>query len=361
NRATRASLTQVQAFSNHLLDHLPVGLVALDAEDRVVAYNRAAQRLTGIEARAALGDSAPALFEEPLKTLLAQDSPLRREVQTSGLRGEAATLEIHISDLPSTADGPQGRLLLLQDLTQVKMLQKEVQKQERLAAVGRLAAGVAHEIRNPLSSIKGFALYFKERYASVPRDRETAQIMIQEVDRLNRVIGQLLELARPETIEIRALAPAPLVRDSLRMVADQADRQQIGVELKIEGDPPFVAVDPDKIKQVLLNLLLNALEAMTEGGRLTVTVAEVEDGKRVAITIQDSGQGIDPSQLGRIYDPYYTTKPGGTGLGLAIVAKISEAHDAPLEVASEPGVGTRVSLRLPVAPEDQPAPKEQSV
>jgi len=173
------------------------------------------------------------------------------------------------------------------------------------------------------------------------------------VDRLNRVIGQLLDLARPEMIEIRAIAPGPLVRDTLRMVEQQARQHNVAIELKEEDALPLLAVDPDKIKQVLLNLSLNALEAMAQGGVLTVSLARDPGDGTVAVAIGDTGDGIDEAYLPRIHDPYYTTKPGGTGLGLAIVQKILEAHQARMQVVSKKDTGTRVTLSLPIFKEEQ--------
>jgi two-component system sensor histidine kinase HydH len=354
NRATRSSLSRVQAFSDHVVKHLPVGLVALNGRNRVVAYNRTAQRYIGKDPSMVMDQSARSLFGDGFNAILNHDAPKREEIQFESPLGTKLTLAVSTSLLPATQNGVQGRLILLEDLTRVKRLQGEVQKQERLAAVGRLAAGVAHEIRNPLSSIKGFALYFKERYPDVTRDRETADIMIEEVDRLNRVIGQLLDLARPEMLDIKAVAPGPLVRDSLRMITEQARRQAVQTDLIAKDDLPLVAVDPDKIKQVLLNLLLNALEAMSHGGgALRITLGGDRDNDSVTVAIHDTGCGIDGSQLSRIHDPYYTTKPGGTGLGLAIVHKILEAHSARMEVSSKPGEGTDVRIYLPLSAEEE--------
>jgi two-component system, NtrC family, sensor histidine kinase HydH len=209
---------------------------------------------------------------------------------------------------------------------------------------------VAHEIRNPLSSIKGFATYFKERYRNHPEDRKTAEIMIQEVDRLNRVITQLLEFARPLAIQKRRTPLQILINHSLKMIENQAHEKNIKIEKSLAPDPLEAVVDPDRISQVMLNLYLNAMQAMEgKGGLLTVGLSR-EKGLQpwVRISVKDTGTGIAKENLEHVFDPYFTTKQSGTGLGLAIVHKIIESHQGEIRVESEQGHGTTVSFYLPL-------------
>jgi len=238
--------------------------------------------------------------------------------------------------------------VLLRDITEIEHLKREMERKERLASIGSLAAGVAHEIRNPLSSIKGFATYFKERYRGVPEDQRIADIMVGEVERLNRVIGQLLEFARPLDLRIQASSLLDIVSRSLEMIEQQASEKNIRIDRSGLGDGPCpVDVDPDKIAQVLLNLYLNAMEAMQEGGTLAVKTRCDEKTARFAVDVVDTGHGIAQDDLAHIFDPYFTTKQSGTGLGLAIVHKIMEAHGGEIKVQSVPGTGTTVSLTMP--------------
>ncbi len=221
-------------------------------------------------------------------------------------------------------------------------LERELETSRRLASLGRLAAGVAHEIRNPLSSIKGFATYFKERYRDNPDDQKTSEIMIQEVDRLNRVITQLLEFARPRA------SLQSLIQHSLKMIERQASAKQIQVLCRLPPEIKEVALDPDGINQVLLNLYLNAVEAMDPGGKLSVSLSMDEGSAWIKIMVSDTGSGISKEDLEHIFDPYFTTKQTGTGLGLAIVHKIIEAHGGEVRAESEVGRGTTVTVLLPV-------------
>jgi two-component system sensor histidine kinase HydH len=232
--------------------------------------------------------------------------------------------------------------------TSLTRLERELETSRRLASLGRLAAGVAHEIRNPLSSIKGFATYFKERYRDNPEDHKTSEIMIQEVDRLNRVITQLLEFARPPAIQKKRASLQSLIQHSLKMIERQASAKQIQVRPSLPPEIREVDLDPDGINQVLLNLYLNAMEAMDPGGTLSVTLSTGEGSPWVRIRVSDTGRGINKEDLEHIFDPYFTTKQTGTGLGLAIVHKIIEAHGGEVSAESDIGRGTTVTVLLPV-------------
>jgi two-component system sensor histidine kinase HydH len=347
-RAARASLGRVQAFSDHLLERLPMGLAAVDRADRVVAFNDAAATLLGRKISDSLGRNVNEVLPEAMRRILLssgdQPTPRGHEISCPLAGGRSAPVEVLISRLDGDEDS-QGLMVLFRDLTEIQALKEEVARSQRLASLGSLAAGVAHEIRNPLSSIKGFATYFKERYRAIPEDRETAEVMISEVERLNRAVSQLLAFARPVKLRREQIALEPAVRQTLRLVAEEARAR--GIEVVVEGVEDIQGyVDPDQLQQVLLNLFLNALAAMREGGVLGVRAeAAPLSGLRLAVT--DTGSGIDPEDLGRIFDPYFTTKPSGAGLGLAIVHKIMEAHGGEVAVTSEKGRGTTVTLVFP--------------
>ena len=246
-----------------------------------------------------------------------------------------------------------GWVILFRDLTEIQHLKKEIARSRRLASIGMLAAGVAHEIRNPLSSIKGFATYFKERYRDTPEDQQIADIMIQEVERLNRVIGQLLEFARPMAIQKKATHLDALIRHSLKMV--EGDARQKAITLKIDGDSTIarVQIDPDRIKQVLLNLYLNALEAMDGGGILSVGFLRMDRNRGITKSqCRTRAPGSKRKTCTICLTPILPRKPSGTGLGLAIVHKIIESHDGEIKVSSRLGEGATITIILPRALEE---------
>jgi two-component system sensor histidine kinase HydH len=244
-----------------------------------------------------------------------------------------------------------GRILILRDLGEVRRLQEEIQRKEKLAALGGLAAGVAHEIRNPLSSIKGLATFFAKKFAEGTEDRQAAGVMVREVDRLNRVISELLEFARPSELDLKPTDLNELLEHSVRLVRQDAKTKNIDINLSKGENLPLALLDPDRFSQCLLNLYLNAIQAMNEGGILSVRSLPGKN-ENIVVEIEDSGKGMGQEEFNKIFDPYFTTKSTGTGLGLAIVHKIIEAHQGSIKVRSKSGEGTIFTIFIPARPSE---------
>jgi two-component system sensor histidine kinase HydH len=351
-RSARSSLTRIKAFSDKVVESMPIGLLALDPEGIIVSLNHAAGhvlRLPGPILGRKAEEAIPPRLYEMVRQLGSGKKVTAGELDCPVAGGSVVPLDAIVSTLEAEDGSFLGHILLFRDMTEVQDLKRELETSRRLASLGRLAAGVAHEIRNPLSSIKGFATYFKERYRDVPEDKSTAEIMVQEVDRLNRVITDLLEFARPMSIQKKPSSPHALIQHSLNTIRQQALQKEIQIRTNLPPDPMEIPMDPDKMNQVLLNLYLNALEAMNPGGTLSVDLARAQDGKGIRIAVKDTGAGIRREDLAHIFDPYFTTRPSGTGLGLAIVHKIMESHRGEVKAESEPGQGTTVTLTLPVS------------
>ena len=228
-----------------------------------------------------------------------------------------------------------------------KLLQEATHRKEKLMALGHLAAGVAHEIRNPLSSIKGLAKYFAERTPPGGEAYELAQVMAKEADRLNRVVSELLELVRPAHLKWQPVDLNEVIGHSLQLVSQDASGRDITLQFTAQPSLCHIQADPDRLNQVLLNLYLNAIQAMDHEGAITVSVAECGDG-RVKLSVADSGKGMTAEQRQAIFTPYFTTKAEGTGLGLAVVQNIVEQHGGTIHVESTPGKGSVFTLYLPV-------------
>lgn len=238
---------------------------------------------------------------------------------------------------------------------EVQRLEKEVRRQEKLAAVGTLAAGVAHELRNPLSSIKGYATYFSQRFPEGSEDKEAANVMINEVNRLNRVITDLLGLSKPGDVKLKPVCLENLVAHVLRVIRHNAAERNVVLSCKLARHIPDIMADMERLGQALLNLCLNSLEAMPNGGSLSIAVTGGK--KHVCIVVRDTGMGIPQEIMAKIFDPYFTTKGAGTGLGLPMVHKIVRAHKGEIDVVSTPASGatdksrgeTIIRIWLPVA------------
>jgi two-component system sensor histidine kinase HydH len=334
-----------------------MGLVASDENGRVAAYNETAEGILGTPSHKAVGEAVDGIVPPELWQLTDQlntkGTVIEEDLECQTGRSTFLPLRVSAAVLRGEDGSFLGYVFIFRDLTEVRRLQQEVERSRRLASLGNLAAGVAHEVRNPLSSIKGFATYFRERFGDDPKDRDTATIMIQEVERLDRVIGQLLEFARPSTLKIRRVPVADLIQHSLKLIEGDARAAGIEVTSQVPSDLNSIPMDRDRMSQVLLNLYLNSIQAMNEGGALEVNVARDADTKRMKIIVADNGRGMDPADQERVFDPYFTTKSDGTGLGLAIVHRIMEAHGGEIEVRSELGRGTTVTLILPGAREVQ--------
>lgn len=348
--STRSSYSRVKVFSDSLVENMPIGLAALDGDGRVTAFNARAEAILGKDAVDVVGRPVGEVLPEQCPGVLAELGPggkvIEREIECTVNTGKVVPLEVIAATLKEEGGNPQGSVILFRDLTELRQLKAEVARSQRLASIGSLAAGVAHEIRNPLSSIKGFATYFKEKLRSSPEDTRTADIMIQEVERLNRVVRQLLDLSRPMEMKKARTSVGSLIEHTLRLMELQARKKGIAIQTEIAPATPDAMIDPDRVRQALLNLCLNALEAMKAGGVLTLTLG-LQDRRTLRVAISDTGPGVSREEMDRIFDPFYTTKASGTGLGLAIVHRIVEAHGGEIRVTSEPKGGTTFTILLP--------------
>ncbi len=350
-RTTRMSLSRIKAFSDNLVENMPIGLVAIDNNKKITSLNHVAGSILNLSAEKVIGENAdqavPTKLWQLLENLDMEKGVIEKEIDCTLGENKVIPLEVSATLMNDENGMFLGYVLLFKDLSEVRSLRKEIARSQRLASVGRLAAGVSHEIRNPLSSIKGFATYFKERYHDVPENQQISNLMIQEVDRLNRVVGQLHEFARPITISKKPINVKTFLKDSLKLIERQALEANIKIQTDLATEIDGVVVDPDRISQVLLNLYLNAVESMKNGGNLFVMLLKNEEKKRVEIRVSDTGTGISDDDLTHIFDPYFTTKASGTGLGLAIVHNIIDAHEGEIKVESRLGQGTTVTILLP--------------
>jgi len=340
-RSAQSSLERVKAFSDNVVQNMPSGLITLDMDYNVTSANRAAEKILGEIPEKA----CPRMRAMADRISGAGGAAVSGDVALTRKDDGDLRLEMTVSAIPADQGRIQGFVLLFRDLTQIRDLKKQVETNRRLAAIGKLAAGVAHEIRNPLSSIKGFATYFARQYENEPGDVEIANIMIREVARMNRSVTQLLEFAKPMAVEIRQTRITPLIRHSLKLVSHDLGRKKVRVETDIRTRRETIHTDPERICQVLLNLYMNALNAMDRDGVLEVGLADA--GNDLEIRVADNGCGIRAKDLEKIFDPYFTTRAGGTGLGLSIVHRIVENLKGEIRVESRPSNGTVFYITLP--------------
>lgn len=339
-RAAQSSLEQVMAFSDNVIQNMPSGLITLDPKFNVTSANRSAEKILGDIPEKAFPQMAAMAADVSRSGGVASGEVALTQKEKGDLR-----LEMTVSAIPADEDQIQGFVLLFRDLTQIRNLKQQVETNRRLAAIGKLAAGVAHEIRNPLSSIKGFATYFSRQYENEPDDVEIAKIMIQEVERMDRSINQLLEFAKPMAVEIKPTPIEPLIQHSLKLVSHDLGKKKICVQTEIRTQRETIHTDPERICRVLLNLYMNALNAMDSNGTLEIGVTDADDD--LEIRVADNGCGIPAKDIEKIFDPYFTTRAKGTGLGLSIVHRIVENLKGEIRVESRSSKGTVFYIILP--------------
>ncbi len=349
-RGAKKSLQDTSAFADKVVSHLPVGLIATDQSGRITFFNTAAEKITGLKKTVALNKKPETILPDGLCGLqekLDQGQTIsEKEIECAFSGARRTAISVSATHITNDSGEFVGQAFILRDLSEIRRLQDQIHRQEKLAAVGGLAAGVAHEVRNPLSSIKALATFFAGQFADGSEAKEAAGVMVQEVDRLNRVITELLDFARPSELNRQPNDMRLLLSRSIKLIQQDATNKNIDIELHMDTDICPVWIDSDRLAQCLLNLYINAIQAMENGGTLAVQCASGKDDF-LHIIVKDSGPGIPPDQLGNIFDPYFTTKKRGTGLGLAIVYKIVEAHQGQIEVDSTMGVGTSFTIVIP--------------
>jgi signal transduction histidine kinase len=229
----------------------------------------------------------------------------------------------------------------------LKQTFEQLRKSDRLAALGELSAGIAHEIRNPLGSIKGSIEILKDEIGEDHPKHEFIQIIREEVARLNSLVAEFLKFARPPKPSIQRTSINDLLRTTMILVNKEAEKARVEVQLSLDDSIPSFEFDPDQIRQVFLNVMLNGVQAMPEGGRLQIRSAFENEGSKVIVDIEDSGEGIE-GDLERMFDPFFTTRPDGTGLGLAVSYQLVENHKGVISARTNPNQGMTFRIELPI-------------
>lgn len=349
-------LDHLHAFNEHVARCMSSGLLTTDASGRVRFFNRAAEEITGWSRREALGKSLENLLPLPEIYQIRESPetvslPWRFEGEIPRKDGKTRVVGITVSTLTGDRPEDRGWIAVFQDLTEIKAMEAEVRKREKMAMLGEMAAGLAHEIRNPLASVSGALQVLQKELTLKGHHARLMEIALREMDRLNTRISQLLTYARPAPPQRRPVDLHALIRDTLYLLRNaEAFHEGIRIEEHLPGTCP-IFVDPDQMSQVFWNLALNALEAMPQGGVLRVYTRRPQGpGGPVEIVFQDTGQGIEPALMDRIFVPFFTTKDRGSGLGLPTVHRIVEEHGGRIQVSSQVGQGTAVHILLPEVP-----------
>ena len=354
--AATQSLASLRALHERIVESIRSGLVTTDLKGRIYTFNKAAEEITGYAAESVRGKDASIFFGE-MKDHIADSvrasdtgevSP-RFETDCFTSEGMRLRLGFSISPLFSEFGKTTGMVITFQDLTQVRALEETSRRQDRLAAIGRMAASIAHEIRNPLAAMRGSIQMLRSEMEGDSSQTELMEIILRESDRLNRIITDFLSYARPRTITQSQVDVGELLHQTFILLQHSPEILKTqSIEEDIPREPLIAVADAGQLKQVFWNLARNALQAMPQGGTLRARV-EMNSHNRLRISFSDTGRGMSPDQVEHLFEPFSSTT-GGTGLGLSIVYQIIRDHGGTINVSSLEGQGTTITVELPFEP-----------
>jgi two-component system sensor histidine kinase PilS (NtrC family) len=348
-------IADLQAFNQYVLDNLVSGLATADADNNLMTFNRSAMLITGRHGALPIGEPAAAVLQLPvafganISQDLARVRSMRIDYIYQHLDGRMMDIGLSVAGLP-LPDGSRGYIYTFQDVTDVKRFEQNARLQQRLAAVGEMAAGIAHEIRNPLASMSGSMQMLKEELPLSGDQAQLMDIVLKESERLNQTIKSFLAYARPQRFSPQKLDLRPLVHETAMLLRNSTDIEATHrIEVEQSEAPVMIDADEAQIRQIIWNLATNGLRAMPDGGTLRlIAVHEVAGSDLAVLRVEDEGVGIPPEEVEKIFQPFRGSFGKGTGLGLAIVHRIVTDYDGHIEVKPRPGRGTIFRVTFPL-------------
>jgi two-component system sensor histidine kinase HydH len=348
-RVARITLANMELYTRNVIDSMPAGLVTLDEQYRIVSFNDKAQGIFSAHGKALVGKSLDSLTGKgqcEIAPLIRQGREvIEQAMECQRENGETVPVKVSASRLIDKDGKPLGTVLIIRDMREIRLMEEALERSRRHAALGRMAAGIAHEIRNPLGTLRGFAQYFSKFGSIDPHAEEYVELMVGEVDRLNRTISALLQFARPRELEAAEIDLTELLQRTARLLQDELSASDLNLNLEPPTRPIRFSADSDLLTQLLINLLQNAQAATEAGGEISLGAAERDE--EILLWVEDNGRGMTPEERSHMFDPFYTTRKTGTGLGLAMVQQIIEQHAGRIEVKTAPQQGTRIEVVLP--------------
>ncbi len=359
-KETKLDLDKLEILHESIINSITSGLIVLDDKERVILFNPTAEEILGIRshqiAGLAMGSALPTLqehFHRVSKMRPSVNIPPFMDIPYQNPDGEKIYLRLSVSPLRYVSTEKGGTIMVFQDVTETKRIEENMKKVEGLALVGEMAAGIAHEIRNPMASISGSIEVLKEGGAWNSTQNQLMAIVSREIDRLDQLISDFLLFARPKETKWKRFDLNQVIAESLELFKNSQRWNRRVRVMKKFNEISMIESDPDQIRQVLWNLFLNACDAMPSGGTLDITTKMVSEGARstqsnLAIIIRDTGEGFAPESLPRLFTPFFTTKEGGSGLGLATVKRIIDQLRGRISGNNHPDGGAEIVIMLPV-------------
>jgi two-component system sensor histidine kinase HydH len=359
--ARTVELVEARNFLKAVVDSpTEYGLVVMDTQGRVTVFNPGAElmfRQTAAEARGRFARELIGEGDDLAHGLRAETTSLSGESEIAARRADGTGFVASLSITPvRAADGSLlGRLAVVKDLTaerehevELNRMRERLAQNEKIAALGRMAAQVAHEVRNPLTGLRLYAMHLRSKFADrlTPDEGELCEKILQNVDHLSNITEQILNVARPISLTRLPCRVEPLIRDVLQLLDSQLRASCVEIQLDLTDTGCAVMIDASSMRSALVNLLLNAVQSMPSGG--TLSIKSRAEGDSLTLEIADTGCGMTPEQLAQVFEPFYTTKSKGLGLGMPYAKRVIEEHGGSISLASASGAGTQVEIRLPL-------------
>jgi PAS domain S-box-containing protein len=357
NLSLNEALDLEARFREDVIESMPLGVVAVDREGQILAWNRSAAEILGSPGADALAKTIDEIGgnegwqEALLRALTRGDARGPTEHIVRRQDGTTIPVEVNAAALRDAEGHTRGAVATLTDLSNLRSMEERIRHLDRLAALGRFASSVAHEIRNPLTGIATGVQYLSRGFPEGDERHDDVQFILREVSRLNSIIQDLLSATRPRMLTLGPVSVADVVHRAIQAAGPLIEEGKVQIALEGADHWPKVLADTDQLLQVILNVVQNAVQATQGGGEVAIQVrpAGSPQGSRVEIEISDTGAGVEPEHLPHLFEPFYTTRPKGTGLGLFVAHGIVQRHGGSIEVASTPGQGTVFKILLPAA------------
>ncbi|GAB4114527.1 MAG: hypothetical protein Kow00103_08340 [Candidatus Caldatribacteriota bacterium] len=351
----KKTLSEMKDYTSKILETIDDAVISVDKQGIIKSFNRKSEEIFGKKKEEVIYKDCQKVLnltsggECIFKKCLREGVNINQEIVVEGEGLKKKFMEISTSFLADETGKTSGLVAVIRDVTEWKELNEEITRNKRLAALGRLSAGIAHEIRNPLSSIRGLAQFIAHTFSPEDERRVDLNTIIQEVDRLNNLVIQVLDYAKMKKLNLSYFSLTELIREIVELFQKQIDQKKIEFCLHFALSDTFLEADKDQIRQVLMNIIINAIQAISKEGKIKIETEElVYKGKpTIKLVVEDTGMGITEQNLPHIFDPFFSTKDQGSGLGLSIVFTLVESHQGEIKVESKEGRGTKFIIFLP--------------
>jgi len=352
----KRTLNNMKDYTTKLLETMDSGVISVNKQNLIKTFNRKSEQIFQLTKEEVIDKNAEEVLPIQVKDKsiyqlgLREGEKIEEEIELITKNNARKILEVNTSMLSGASDQTGGMVILVRDISRVKRLSEEINRNKRLASLGKLSSGIAHEIRNPLSSIRGLAQFLFQSCTENDERKTDLKIILDEVDRLNQLINEILDFSRPKKLDISQFSIQEMIKELAQLLKLESKEKEISFQLALSQKEQFIDADRNQVRQALMNILLNSIQAIPQKGEIVISLEKstLKDEDMIQIMVQDNGIGIDSTDLSHIFDPFFTTRSDGSGLGLSIAYNIIEMHQGTIKVESEKGKGTKMSLFLPV-------------